>query len=281
MALELVPVLDLDPARVSAAVVCPRSQRVASRSHITLAGPVGVEDLIDIIETVIRGLPELPEAEGRPWVITLPIPVSDAGGRGAMLPVGRRGVVEVSSFADQLRTMIPALDTALFLGHGEASALGEGMLGAGRASDRVAMVTLGQRMGFGAVAHGLVHRWPCDETMKLYANFTDRAAEAYWNRSRTWMPAVAPLGQSARDGDMDAVRGFVDTFGGLAEALAPFLNSFDAQRLVVGGSIARSWDLIEAFFVPPLRRLSPQLDVVAAELGEDGPRLGAAQWYHS
>ncbi|WP_408647069.1 ROK family protein [Tessaracoccus coleopterorum] len=62
------------------------------------------------------------------------------------------------------------------------------------------------------------------------------------------------------------------------EGLTPWLEAFDPQAIVVGGSIARSWELIERLFVPRLLAVLPGLAVRQAVLGDDAPMLGAARW---
>ena len=53
----------------------------------------------------------------------------------------------------------------------------------------------------------------------------------------------------------------------------PWVRSFAAERVVVGGSIARAWDI----FAGPLRGLGPGVAVPADRL-DDAPLLGAARY---
>ena len=89
----------------------------------------------------------------------------------------------------------------------------------------------------------------------------------------------AGVARRARDGDnaaMAVFRGFGEALG---EVLAPWVAAFAPRGLVVGGSIAASFDL----FGPALRRACPPLEGLdfvgpAAHL-EEAPLLGAA--YHA
>ena len=89
----------------------------------------------------------------------------------------------------------------------------------------------------------------------------------------------AAIARRARDGDAAAVaalRGFGEALG---EVLAPWVAAFAPRGLVVGGSIAASFDL----FGPAMRRACPPLEGLdfigpAAHL-EEAPLLGAA--YHA
>jgi glucokinase len=68
----------------------------------------------------------------------------------------------------------------------------------------------------------------------------------------------------------------------LGKALAPWLDRFRATILVVGGSIARSWDLVEG----PLRRgldesrprLSSRVQVSPAVRPHEAALIGAAMF---
>ena len=80
------------------------------------------------------------------------------------------------------------------------------------------------------------------------------------------MKAIA---ERARDGDGHAR----ETFTGFAEALGEFVEpwraGFRPTSVVVGGAIARAWDLLGPTLEPRLTR--------AAHL-DDAPLLGAARW---
>jgi glucokinase len=69
---------------------------------------------------------------------------------------------------------------------------------------------------------------------------------------------------------------FAEVMAGLGEFLAPWLRRFGASGLVVGGSIARAWDLIGPALRPALAGL-PALEVVAPAANlDDAALLGAA-----
>ena len=63
----------------------------------------------------------------------------------------------------------------------------------------------------------------------------------------------------------------------LGRALAPSVAAFRPDRVVVGGSIAGSWDLLAApFHRAVLAAGAAAVDVVAAALGEHAGLVGAA-----
>ena len=85
------------------------------------------------------------------------------------------------------------------------------------------------------------------------------------------------IAQAALKGDSIA-RGIYSRFGtNLAEFIAPWLNGFKANAFVIGGNIARDWDL----YVPALEkglaeRLTDPVAVKPCTLGEQAPIYGAA-----
>jgi glucokinase len=87
---------------------------------------------------------------------------------------------------------------------------------------------------------------------------------------------VEHVAERARRGDTRAAAAFDGVAAELAEFLTPWLVGFGAGGLVVGGSIARSWDLIEPALRTGLEAV-PSLDlVVPATQIDDAPLLGAA-----
>jgi glucokinase len=83
----------------------------------------------------------------------------------------------------------------------------------------------------------------------------------------------------ARAGDGRARRLFDDAFAGLGSALAPWLTRFGATVLVVGGSIAGSWDLVLPPLLGALRRDEPSLVGLAVRRAahtETSALIGAA-----
>jgi glucokinase len=79
-----------------------------------------------------------------------------------------------------------------------------------------------------------------------------------------------------RAGEAAARQTFAEAMGGLGEFLAPWLRRFGASCLVVGGSIARAWDLVDPALRPGLVGL-PRLWVVARATNlDDAALFGAA-----
>jgi glucokinase len=86
----------------------------------------------------------------------------------------------------------------------------------------------------------------------------------------------------ARDGDSDALHAFDGLAHWVALGLVNLVQALDVERIVIGGGLAESADLLlprvraayDAQAVSPEHR--PPVDIVAAELGERAGAIGAA-----
>jgi glucokinase len=86
----------------------------------------------------------------------------------------------------------------------------------------------------------------------------------------------------ARDGDPDARRAFDELAGWVALGLVNLVQALDVERIVIGGGLAESADLLlprvraayDKEAVSPEHR--PPVDIVAAELGDRAGAIGAA-----
>jgi glucokinase len=109
---------------------------------------------------------------------------------------------------------------------------------------------------------------PLEETVSR------RGIRAAYGRDAPDVKAIAEL---ARSGDRHARAVLDNAFHALGTTMGPWLATFSATVLVVGGSIAASWDLVEG----PLRsgvRASSAAELRTARRAADAPLLGAAWW---
>jgi glucokinase len=176
-----------------------------------------------------------------------------------------------------------------FLNDADAFLLGEWRAGAARGQRRCVGVTLGTGLGSAFLADGRIRATgagvPPDGRLDLIP-FHGRPVEETISRRgllaryRACRPGsdldVEQVAARARAGDPVARQTFAEVMAGLGEFLAPWLRRFGASGLVVGGSIARAWDLIDPALRPALAGL-PDLELVtpAANL-DDAALLGAA-----
>ena len=176
-----------------------------------------------------------------------------------------------------------------FLNDADAFLLGEWLAGAAKGRRRCVGVTLGTGLGSAFLADGQIcHHGagvPPDGRLDLVA-FRGRPVEETISRRgllaryRACRPGsdldVEQVAARARAGEAAARQTFAEVMAALGEFLAPWLRGFGASCLVVGGSIARAWDLIEPALRPALAGL-PHLEVVARAANlDDAALLGAA-----
>ena len=88
---------------------------------------------------------------------------------------------------------------------------------------------------------------------------------------------VRDVAVRARQGDRRAQRVFDELASALGEITAPWLDSFGASCLVVGGSISQAWDLLEGGLRAALAAVDGLAEVVPAARVDDAALLGAAR----
>jgi glucokinase len=182
---------------------------------------------------------------------------------------------------------------------GNAAALAEFRVGAGREANTLVMLTLGTGCGGGVVVDGLLLRdggelghtvlvydgLPCQGTctgrghLEVYVSGTAAAKLA----QEAFGPAVDAhrLVRLAAEGDQTAVE-ILDGIGRkLGAAIGGFVNIFRPELVVVGGGFAAAGDLLLAPAHETMRReaLPPareRVRIVPAELGTAAGMIGAA-----
>ncbi|HEX2221903.1 MAG TPA: ROK family protein [Candidatus Limnocylindria bacterium] len=196
-----------------------------------------------------------------------------------------------------------------------AAVLGEHRFGAGRGATNLVYLTISTGIGGGVIADGrllwgesgnaaelghvsVAHDgWPCHcgrrgcpEAFASGTGIARRACEAVEAGERSALAALPggpaaitaeAVADAARAGDPLATRIWTQTTEVLGAAVANALNAFNPRRVILGGGVTRSGDLL----LEPVRRialsqtLGPQTrdaDIVPAELGERTGVLGAA-----
>ena len=175
-----------------------------------------------------------------------------------------------------------------FLNDAEAFLLGEWWAGAARGHVRAVGVTLGTGLGSAFSEDGEIVRSGVGVPPggELYAvGFRGASVEqtisraallaAYGTGSEGGID-VEQIADRALAGECAAQRVFTDLGSGLGQFLAPWLRAFEPSCLVVGGSIARSWDLFEGALLSGLGPIPGLRAVTVAAQLEDAQLLGAA-----
>lgn len=270
--MTLVPVLEVGGTHVTAAWVdtgCWQSV-LASRSRRDLPSAGSAEEIITSIAACARLLGPL---SGSTLGVAIPGPFDYARGIGRFHGVSKLDSLDGLDVGHAILEALPDKPSEVrFLNDAAAFALGEWVSGAARSYERVAALTLGTGVGSAFLESGqLVTRGaavppegradllqignsPLEDVVSrraIVARYAREATAVAWCGSQySGDLDVRGIAERARDGDPAARSVLHAAFSALGTAIAPWLLRFSAQLLVVGGSIATSWDLV----APPLRR---------------------------
>jgi acetyl esterase/lipase/predicted NBD/HSP70 family sugar kinase len=278
---RVVAALDLGGTHVTAGRVDLETAAIEARDRIDLPPEASRGELLDLIVTALGRVVEGVERVG----VAAPGPF-DYGGGISWLEHKLRplcGVDLRTSLAEGVGLQ-PA--SICFVNDAEAFLVGEWWAGRATGYARVVGVTLGTGLGSAFLENGEPVRSgrlvPPDGALYLLDHRGAPVEETISRRAliaRYGLPDVdvEEIARRARTGDERARKAFVDLAGALGEVLAPWLRSFEASCLVVGGSIARSWDLIVSSLTQPLQNLD-RLEIIApAARADDAALLGAAR----
>lgn len=217
------------------------------------------------------------------WAVALPGPCDYAAGVGSFDGVGKFAALRGVPLRPPLLAGLPGARRVTFCNDADAFAVGEARAGVGRGAARLLCLTLGTGVGSAFLVDGLpttgaglppggdVHHltWqghPLEHWMSRRALL--RAHRATGGSPDDDVVTIAAL---ALDGNSAARTVFANALGALGQALAVPLQDFGADRIVVGGAIARSWPLIEDLLAPHV-----EPPVVAATHPDTSALVGAA-----
>jgi glucokinase len=274
--------LDIGGTHVSAARVDPHSAAVDARSRRRIAlAPDGTRD--ELLGAILAAAAAV-GAEVSAWGVAAAGPFDYERGICLIRGVAKLEALYGVDLRHELATALGLADPGVvrFLNDADAFLLGEWWAGAARSHSRAVGLTLGTGLGSAFLADGrLVHEGagvfpggrahvvdfrgrPVEDTISrrgLLARYGDGAVD------------VKEVAARARGGEPHARATFDELASGLGEFLSPWVEAFRPGCVVVGGSIARAWDLIG----PALERALAPVAVTAAENIDDAALLGAAR----
>jgi glucokinase len=280
---SVVGALDVGGSHVSAGRVDVDARAVDSNTRVRL--PLSASGRSELLATIAGAARSIGAGELGSMAVAVPGPFDYAEGVFRMTHK-----LEALFGADLRAALADAVGNGtrlVFLNDAEAFVLGEWWAGAARGHARVVGVTLGTGLGAAFLSEGEIVRtgrgvpprgalWelafrgaPVEEAISA------RGLLAAYGSSAVDAAAVA---ERAKDGEQRARCAFAELGRALGEFLVPWLRAFEPTYLVVGGSIARSWDLLGSDLDEALA--SGGWDgtaTVAAEL-DDAPLLGGA-WH--
>jgi glucokinase len=242
--------LDIGGTHVSAARVEP---------HTALAAPlVRVEyepnaDRGTVLGAILGAAASVTDSAIRAVGVAAPGPFDYEHGICAVHGLGKlEAIYGVDLRSELARALDVRPDAVVFLNDAEAFLLGEAAHGAARGHARAMGLTLGTGLGSAFLVGGAIVREGAgvapDGSLHLLSfrgepveeRISARGLRARLGDGRD----VRELADAARAGDAGTRRAFAEFAADLWEFLRPSVDAFEPGCIVVGGSIARAWDLI-------------------------------------
>lgn len=294
------PVLEIGGTHVTAALVHgPDGGWRVAHDSIVRRGLDAHAPAAGLLDAIAAAAARLGTAHNGAWGVALPGPFDYSSGVALYEHVGKfdelKGVDVGAGLAGRLGA---AAGSISFLNDADAFGIGEVALGAAGGSRRAVCITLGTGVGSSFLAGGVPVKsgsevppdgscylleydgLPLEDTVSRRAIRRAYAAAMGGNHDDGTLD-VREIAEAARAGDVVAAAVLDHAFGAAGAAAAPYLKRFRAEVLVVGGSMAGSWDLVE----PALRRgiasVEPdlaRLPLHKAERSEEAGLVGAAYW---
>lgn len=295
---DAIPVLEIGGTHVTAVLVTAGSWDLVHDSLTTarLNADGTAAEVLDEIAAAANGLPA---GHGADWVVAVPGPFDYGRGVGLFRDVGKFDSLYGVDVGHGLMMRIrPGASAVRFLNDADAFGVGEYAAGAARGHDRAVCITLGTGVGSAFLDRGrpvnsgptvppdgsihlVVHEGrPLEETVSRRAIRIAYAAAAAGSPDDV-APDVHVIAERSRHGDERARAILAQAFAGLGAALAPLVQRFAASIVVIGGSMAGSWDIVE----PAVRRGLTgaasdlgRLELCPAERNQVAALVGAAFW---
>ncbi len=290
---DVIAVLEVGGSHVTSALVDPRAPQVlpSTLKRLSIDPAASADTLITTFAHAMAhaGAPTNPR-----WVIAMPGPFDYRSGTAWFTGVGKFDALYGLDLCRLLEeALICPLGAVQFVNDADAFAIGEWRRGVSAGADRCVAVTLGSGVGSSFLAHGVpVSTGPTvpPEGHVYRLRIGDASLEDVVSRRAilarylsTATPDEAPdldvrdVFSRSRRGDEWAARVLDDAFHALGAALAPWLARFRATVLVVGGSMAGSWDLLQPALLQGLKtQIGPELALLRSADSIGSALVGAA-----
>jgi glucokinase len=175
-----------------------------------------------------------------------------------------------------------------FMNDASSFAVGEAWAGKAKDVKRSMSITLGTGFGSAFIKDKIpvvdgpeVPKLGCVYHLPFNGNIADESFSTRWfigsykkatGKELNGVKEIAELASS----DKTAMNLFIEFGNNLGIFLAPWLNRFKAEKLVIGGNISFAWNLFGNIFVESLAREGSSCKVEISELKEDAALLGSA-----
>jgi glucokinase len=250
-----------------------------------------------IISDLLAAADDLDAGAGTRWGVATPGPFDYRRGVALFRGVGKFDALYGYDVGATLLRCIKATPRDVtFVDDAEAFLVGEWLTGAAKGAGRCVGVTVGTGIGSGFLTDGhlvddgphvppggRVHRLVVDG-VPLEDLVSRRAIVRRYRQADDGSGPdfdVKEIAAAARAGDARARDIFETAFRTLGAVVAPWLQAFGAELLVVGGSISRSWDLIAGPLADGLATGDAGQITVRAGLHLDTSPVVGAAWVAS
>ena len=289
------PVLEIGGGHVTGALIAlshdGRTARVVERIDASLDSHASAHSLLDALAAPGMGVSARP---GDDWVVAIPGPFDYDAGWGTFDGVAKFGALARVDVRGELARRLGCDGNRLhFVNDADAYGVGEWAFGGHGWPARFVCITLGTGVGSAFLTDGMPvtsgPHVPPDASAHLLEidgrpledAVSSRAIVAEFARRTGRHTTVERIATDARNGNVVATAVLATAMRALGIALEPWINRFEASTLVIGGSIAQSWDIIERqlreAITSPLHDDPPML-VHRSVLLDTAPLLGAASW---
>lgn len=283
------PVLEIGGSHVTAALVARPDHgemSIYERHTFALEPHASAHTLCSAFITAGSALNAQPHSD---WGVAIPGPFDYDTGIGRYRDVGKFDALAGLDLGAALRGPLAAASLT-FCNDAVAFGVGEATGGAAVGHDKAVALTLGTGIGScflqaghpvvsgsGVPAHGCVHLLQYDGRNIEESMSTRALTAAYFTRTGRRCD-VREITSRVRAGDLSARAVWERGCQALTATIAPYLAAFAASVVVVGGSIAKSWDLVEPAIRHGLAAAGVHLSVLPAAHPLDAALLGAASW---
>ncbi|HEV7203838.1 MAG TPA: ROK family protein [Jatrophihabitans sp.] len=283
--MSVVPVLEIGGTHVSAALVDPSDWSVPARVRLALEADADADAVIGRFAAAAAGIDAPPAAR---WGVAMPDPFDYQRGMGLFEGVGKFAALRGVDVGTALRRrMRSAPATLAFLNDADAFALGECVAGAARGARRCLGITLGTGIGSGWIVDGEIvdPGFPPDGRLHRLTIAGHPLEDVVSRRAirRAFGAAggdpgadVRGIAAAARAGDARARRVLDAAFVELGRVVGSCQSGFRPDVLVIGGSMAASWDVIGPAFRAGAEG-SGLPEVRIATDSDTAPLIGAAR----
>lgn len=281
-----VPVLEIGGSHVTAALVDLDAATVVRREDLGVEPDAGRDDLLGRFATAGQ---RLGATAGATWGVAIPGPFDYRAGIARFAGVGKFESLNGVDIGAELAGRLDA-GALRFVNDADAFGIGEAAVGAARGHRRAVCLTLGSGIGSAFLADGLPvksgDQVPTEGFVytlshagrPLEDSMSRRALRAAYRQATGQDLDVHQIADLVRAGDPEAARVWGAGFDAMTAAIAPWVRRFAADLVVVGGAIARSWDLVGPALADGFELAEVPVTVVPADRPEDAALFGAARW---